>query len=131
MSEAGTLSHGKVIGTELDRGWAAAGFFLVVNNFTQAAVLKHDALTGLDAIDAAFKDAGHNDVRAVCAGVVDACVAMLAETDFDFSSTGATDEDAEVGSEDDVRVTPGSEAGFKRAAVDGDHEAWNFACWDG
>ena len=76
------LGERKVVALDLG-GRTAAGLLLLIDHFVQAAVLEHDALAGLHAIDAAIEDAGDEDVGRVRAGVVDTGVATLAQTDLD------------------------------------------------
>ena len=88
-------------------------------------MLEHDALAGLHAVDAAVKDAGHQHIGRIDAGIIHAGVAVLAEPDFHIRCAGAADEDAEVGGEHEVGVAGGGKAGLDCAVIHGHHQAGN------
>ena len=90
-------------------------------------MLEHHSLARLHAVDAAVEDACHEDIGSVDSRIVDAGVAVLCEAQFHIGRPGAADEDSEVGSEQDVGVSAGSEAGFNCAVIKYHHQAWHIA----
>ncbi len=122
--ESGGLGDGEGVVAEGARGVgrAAAGFGFVIDDLGDGAVLEEHALVGLDAVSLAGEEAGDGDVGRVLAVVVDAGVAVVGEADLDGGVAGTADEDAEVGSEDDVGELAGVEVGFDGTVVERDHE---------
>ena len=106
---------------------AAAGFLFLVDNRLQAAVLEHYALPRLNAIGTAVKEAGDQNIGRVDAGVIDAGVPVGAETHFHIGCSGTANENAEVGSHQNIGVAAGGEAGLDGAMIHGHQESGDFA----
>jgi hypothetical protein len=103
--------------------WAAAELLLIVDDLLEAAVFEEDALIRLDAISAAFKQAAGEDIGGMIAAVVDAGVALIVDAEAEVGLARPGDEDAEIGSEQDVGILAGQVVSFEGTAVEGDHEA--------
>jgi len=124
--KARALREWKII--TADFGWrAAAWLLLLVDNLMQAAMLKHDALPGLNTVYASIEDAGDQDIRRVAAWVIHAGVAPLAEANLDAGVAGTANEDSEIRGENRVGIATGGEIGFDRAMIHSHHEAWSLA----
>ncbi len=64
--QAFALRKREIVALDLGRGrWAAARLLLLVDYLMQAAMLEHDALAWLHAVDAAIEDAGDEHVRSI------------------------------------------------------------------
>ena len=93
----------------------------------QAAVLEHHALAGLHTVIAAIEDAADQHVGRVLARIIHACVAVLAEANFDLRRTGRTDTYTKIRSEQNVRVTRGGEAHLDCSVIESHHQAGRLA----
>ena len=121
----------KLVALRLHRRRASAGFLFLVDYRLQAAVLEHDALAGLHAVEAAIEDAADDDIRRVGAHVVYAGVAVLTEAHFHIGRIRAADKNAEVGRLQGVGILFARRAGgkthFYRAAIERDEQAGDLA----
>jgi hypothetical protein len=86
-------------------------------------VFEENALVGLNAIGAAFKETAGEDVGSIVAVIVYTGVALAVDPEAEMGLSRPGDEDAQVGGKKNVGILAGKVAGFECATVDGDHEA--------
>ena len=96
-ARACALRLGEFIAVGVHRRRTSAGFLLLVHDGKDAAVLEHHPLSRLHAIDSAIKDTGHQHVRRIHAGIIDAGIAMLTKAHLHIRRAGRANQDAEIG----------------------------------
>jgi hypothetical protein len=94
----------------------------MVHNLVQAAMLKIDALIRHDPIRSAFQLAGHGDVGRICAVIVDAGISLGIYADAEVGLPRTGDEDAQIGSKQDIGVFADNVIGFDGATIERHHE---------
>jgi hypothetical protein len=94
----------------------------MIHHLVQAAMLEIDALIRHDPIRSTFQLAGHGDVGRICAVIVDAGITLGIYPDAEVGLPRTGDEDAQVGSKQDIGVFAYDVIGFDGAAIERHHE---------